>query len=199
MKKWLLVVFMVLLLTLSGCGKAENPIVTMEFQDYGEIEIELYPDKAPNTVANFVNLVEDGFYDNNYIHRVVPGFVIQGGDPDGNGTGGPGYTILGEFSDNNYKNNNLSHTRGVISMARQPDDMNSAGSQFFIVLSDDNTASLDGQYAGFGRVISGMNTIDKMVRDARIADEQSGLLAENYIITKATVNTFGEKYQVKKF
>ena len=148
-----------------GCSRnnekpKENPIVTMSIKDFGDIKIELYPDVAENTVANFVNLVEDKFYDNNTIHRVQKGFVIQGGDPTGTGTGGPGYSIKGEFTQNGYRNN-LSHTKGVISMARSSDP-DSAGSQFFIVLSDEAAPSLDGMYAGFGKVIEGMDVIEKI-------------------------------------
>lgn len=194
-----LVIIVVFILTLCGCSKEEvvNPLVTMEIEDYGTIIIELYPDYAPNTVANFVNLIEDGFYDNNSIHRVVPGFVIQGGDPLGNGTGGCNYHIRGEFSSNGF-NNKLSHTRGVISMARA-NDPNSAGSQFFIVLDDSAQYSLDGNYASFGKVKEGMDIIDQMVNDAEIIDEETGLLEENYTIKKASVDTFGVSYQVKKY
>ena len=186
-------------MTLTGCGKTtyeHNPIVTMEFENFGEIKIELYPDIAPNTVANFVNLIEDGFYNNNTVHRVVKNFVIQGGDPDGNGTGGPGYSIKGEFSKNGF-DNGLSHERGVISMARGSTN-NSAGSQFFIVLDDSAKYSLDGSYASFGKVIEGMDVIDKMVESAEYKSSNSEILKENYIIKKVTVDTFGETYKVKK-
>ena len=136
------VIFLIIsLILLTGCGKrVENPIVTMEISDYGTIKIELYPKYAPNTVANFVNLVESGFYNDNTFHRLVPGFVLQGGDPDGDGTGGPGYTIKGEFSENGYGKNTLKHDKGVVSMART-NMPNSAGSQFFIVLDDTETIS----------------------------------------------------------
>ncbi len=193
-----------MLLVLSGCGSSyakENnykykPIVTMEFAGYGQIKIELYPNIAPNTVANFVNLIEDGFYDNNTVHRIQPGFVLQGGDPTGTGTGGCGYTIAGEFQENGF-NNTLSHERGVISMARS-NNLNSAGSQFFIVLDDSAKTSLDGMYAGFGKVIEGMDIIDKMEENAEVIN-MMGILAENITITKATVDTFGETYQVQKY
>ena len=135
MKK--IIIILVSILCLTGCGKKEydNPIVTMNIKDYGTIKIELYPKYAPNTVANFVNLVEEGFYNGNTFHRLVPGFVLQGGDPEGNGTGDPGYSIKGEFRENGYTKNTLKHKTGIISMARSaaPD---SAGSQFFIVLAD---------------------------------------------------------------
>ena len=128
----------------------------------GNIVVELYPDIAPITVKNFQGLVKEGFYDGVTFHRIVKGFVIQGGDPDGTGHGGSGRPIKGEFSDNGVEND-LSHTRGVISMARKGNDMDSATSQFFIVLSDNYTKSLDGQYAGFGKVIEGMDVVDALV------------------------------------
>ena len=196
MKK--IIILFVSLILLTGCGEnTQNPIVTMEIEDYGTITIKLYPDMAPNTVANFVNLIEEGFYDGLTFHRSVPGFVLQGGDPDGNGTGGPGYTIKGEFSSNGYTKNTLSHTRGVISMARSQDN-DSAGSQFFIVLDDSATYSLDGLYAGFGRVTEGMDIIDEIVANEKIANDITGALAENAVITKVTVDTFGETYKVEK-
>lgn len=196
MKK--IIILFVSLILLTGCGeKAQNPIVTMEIEDYGVVTIELYPDMAPNTVANFVNLIEEGFYDGLTFHRSVPGFVLQGGDPDGDGTGGPGYTIKGEFSSNGYTKNTLSHTRGVISMARSQDN-DSAGSQFFIVLDDSATYSLDGLYAGFGRVTEGMDIIDEIVANEKIANDVTGALEENVVITKVMVDTFGETYKVEK-
>ena len=196
MKK--IIILFVSLILLTGCGEnTQNPIVTMEIEDYGVVTIELYPDMAPNTVANFVNLIEEGFYDGLTFHRSVPGFVLQGGDPNGDGTGGPGYTIKGEFSSNGYTQNTLSHTRGVISMARSRDN-DSAGSQFFIVLDDSATYSLDGLYAGFGRVTEGMDIIDEIVANEKIADDVTGALEENVVITKVTVDTFGETYKVEK-
>ena len=196
MKK--IIILFVSLILLTGCGEnTQNPIVTMEIEDYGTITIELYPNMAPNTVANFVNLIEKGFYDGLTFHRSVPGFVLQGGDPNGDGTGGPGYTIKGEFSSNGYTQNTLSHTRGVISMARSRDN-DSAGSQFFIVLDDSATYSLDGLYAGFGRVTEGMDIIDEIVENEEIADDVTGALEENVVITKVTVDTFGETYNVEK-
>ena len=196
MKK--IIILFVSLVLLTGCGdEVQNPIVTMEIEDYGVVTIELYPDMAPNTVANFVNLIEEGFYDGLTFHRSVPGFVLQGGDPDGDGTGGPGYTIKGEFSSNGYTKNTLSHTRGVISMARSQDN-DSAGSQFFIVLDDLATYSLDGLYAGFGRVTEGMDIIDEIVANEKIANDVTGALEENVVITKVTVDTFGETYKVEK-
>ena len=139
-----------------------NPIVKFEMEDGGVITAELYPEIAPNTVANFVNLVESGFYNGLIFHRVIPGFMIQGGDPSGNGTGGPGWHIKGEFLQNGV-NNPIKHTRGVISMARAMDP-NSAGSQFFIMHQD--APHLDGQYAAFGHVVSGMDAVDEIAAAA---------------------------------
>lgn len=195
------VIFLIIsLILLTGCGKrTENPIVTMEISDYGTIKIELYPKYAPNTVANFVNLVESGFYNDNTFHRLVPGFVLQGGDPDGDGTGGPGYTIKGEFSENGYAKNTLKHDKGVVSMART-NMPNSAGSQFFIVLDDTKTihASLDNKYAAFGKVIEGMDIIENIEKNATVKDNQTGKLKKNITIKNATVDTFGKEYSVKK-
>lgn len=136
----------------------ENPIITITMDSGNEIRLELYPEIAPITVANFVKLATDGFYDGLTFHRIIPGFMIQGGDPDGNGTGGPGYQIKGEFSSNGIKND-LKHKRGVISMARAMDP-DSAGSQFFIM--HDDADYLDGQYAAFGKVIDGMEEVDRI-------------------------------------
>lgn len=195
------VIFLIIsLILLTGCGKrTENPIVTMKISDYGTIKIELYPKYAPNTVANFVNLVESGFYNDNTFHRLVPGFVLQGGDPDGDGTGGPGYTIKGEFSENGYGKNTLKHDKGVVSMART-NMPNSAGSQFFIVLDDTKTihASLDNKYAAFGKVIEGMDIIENIEKNATVKDNQTGKLKKNITIKNATVDTFGKEYSVKK-
>lgn len=195
------VIFLIIsLILLTGCGKrVENPIVTMEISDYGTIKIELYPKYAPNTVANFVSLVESGFYNDNTFHRLVPGFVLQGGDPDGDGTGGPGYTIKGEFSENGYVKNTLKHDKGVVSMART-NMPNSAGSQFFIVLDNTKTihASLDNKYAAFGKVIEGMDIIENIEKNATVKDNQTGKLKKNITIKNATVDTFGKEYSVKK-
>lgn len=199
MKK--IIIILVSILCLTGCGKKEydNPIVTMNIKDYGTIKIELYPKYAPNTVANFVNLVEEGFYNGNTFHRLVPGFVLQGGDPEGNGTGDPGYSIKGEFRENGYTKNTLKHTTGIISMARSmsPD---SAGSQFFIVLADSQmiSASLDNKYAAFGKVIQGMDVIKNIEDSAEVEDSQTGKLKENITIENATVDTFGKEYKVTK-
>lgn len=145
-----------------------DPIVTIEMQDGQKIEIELYPKAAPNTVNNFISLVNKGFYNGLTFHRVIPEFMIQGGDPDGVGTGGPGYSIPGEFSSNNVQND-LKHTRGVLSMARS-NDPDSAGSQFFIMVAD--ASHLDGQYAAFGKVISGMDEVDKIVNMPRDSQDK---------------------------
>lgn len=196
--KYLIVVFLLIIIT--GCGnkKYDNPIVTMEIENYGTIEIELYPEYAPNTVANFVNLIESGFYDGNNFHRLAKGFVLQGGDPTGTGTGGPGYSIKGEFSKNNYTKNTLSHAEGVISMARNNISMDSAGSQFFIVLSDSAKYSLDGMYAGFGKVTKGMDILKEIESQEEVTDNDSGKLKENITITKVTVDTKGATYKVEK-
>ncbi|WP_334295405.1 peptidylprolyl isomerase [Cellulosilyticum sp. WCF-2] len=134
-------------------------MATLKIKGYGTVTLELYPDLAPNTVNNFITLANSGFYDGLIFHRVIEDFMIQGGDPNGNGTGGPGYSIAGEFSSNGFTTNTLSHTKGVISMARamNPD---SAGSQFFIMSADGTY--LDGQYAAFGKVISGLDMIEKI-------------------------------------
>ena len=137
---------------------AKNPIVTITMKDGGVIELELYPDIAPLTVENFVSLVKDGFYNGLIFHRVIKGFMIQGGDPEGTGMGGPGYSIKGEFEANGVKND-LKHTEGVISMARSMDP-NSAGSQFFIMHKD--SPHLDGLYAAFGKTIEGMDVVNKI-------------------------------------
>lgn len=173
----------------------ENPVVAMYIEDYGTIVIELYPEIAPNTVNNFISLVKSGFYDNNTFHRLVPGFVLQGGDPNGVGTGGPGYTIKGEFNKNGFENN-LKHTKWVVSMARSQ-DYDSAGSQFFIMLG--TAESLDGEYAAFGEVIDGKENINRIVKNEGISDPDSGKLTHNLIIKKAVVDLKGKEYgEVKK-
>ena len=134
-----------------------TPIATMDIKDYGQVTLELYPEMAPNTVNNFITLANEGFYDGLTFHRVIEGFMIQGGDPEGQGTGGPGYSITGEFKENGYETNELPHTTGVISMARAYDP-NSAGSQFFIMVED--APHLDGKYAAFGKVIEGLDIIE---------------------------------------
>lgn len=164
-----------------------NPQVTITMQDGKKIVVELYPQVAPNTVNNFVSLVNKGFYNGLIFHRVIRGFMIQGGCPEGRGTGGPKYSIKGEFSQNGFKND-LKHERGVISMARAMNP-NSAGSQFFIMHQD--SPHLDGQYAAFGRVIEGMDVVDE------IADQYTDYSDRPYekqIMQTVTVDTFGETY-----
>ena len=159
---------------------AQNPIVTFETTQ-GTIEAELYPEIAPNTVNNFLSLVGKGFYDGLIFHRVINGFMIQGGDPDGVGTGGPGYSIKGEFAQNGFAND-LKHSAGVLSMARSmmPD---SAGSQFFIMHKDN--PGLDGQYAAFGTVTKGMEVVDKICEDTQVEDENGTVAAENQPVIKS--------------
>ena len=171
--------------------KTTNPVVAMEIENYGSIVIELYPEIAENTVNNFISLVQKGFYDNNTFHRLIPGFVLQGGDPNGQGTGGPGYHIKGEFDANNYANN-LKHTEGIVSMARSS-AYDSAGSQFFIMLG--TAEHLDGQYAAFGKVIDGMDNIKYIVANEPVANAQSGQLANNLTIKKAIVDLKGKTYK----
>ena len=139
----------------------------IDVKDYGVIKLDLYPDVAPKTVANFKKLTESGFYDGLTFHRIMEGFMIQGGDPKGNGTGGSNEEIFGEFTANGFTNN-LSHTRGVISMARNSVSMDSASSQFFIVQQD--STFLDGQYASFGKVTEGMEVVDQITKDAKPID-----------------------------
>ena len=170
--------------------ETDNPVVVMYVKNYGSIAMELYPDVAPNTVNNFISLVKSGFYDNNSFHRLMKDFVLQGGDPDGIGSGGPGYSIKGEFTSNGFENN-LSHTKGIVSMARSQEN-DSAGSQFFIVLED--STFLDGQYAAFGKVIDGWDNIERIESQEQVADAQSGKLRENLTIEKALVDLKGKEY-----
>lgn len=165
----------------------KNPIVTIEMASGNKIKVELYPDMAPNTVKNFVSLVKKGFYDGLIFHRVIPGFMIQGGDPDGRGTGGPGYCIKGEFAANGVKND-LKHETGVISMARagHPD---SAGSQFFIMVAD--APYLDGQYAAFGKVIEGIEEAKRIVSVPR--NHMNDKPVDDEVMKKVTVELFGEE------
>ncbi len=164
-----------------------NPIVTFEMQDGKTFKAELYPEIAPNTVNNFLSLVKKGFYDGIIFHRVIAGFMIQGGDPKGIGTGGPGYCIRGEFTSNGFKNT-LAHKRGVLSMARAMNP-NSAGSQFFVMHAD--APYLDGQYAAFGKVIEGMDVVDAIAntktdfRDKPVSEQK---------MKKVTAETFGVEY-----
>ena len=171
--------------------KTENPVVAMYIKNYGTIVIELYPDIAPNTVANFISLTKSGFCDNNTMHRLVPGFVLQGGDPTGTGTGGPGYTIKGEFSANDFENN-LKHEKGIVSMARTSVSNNTAGSQFFIMLG---TASyLDGQYAAFGKIIDGWSNIENITKNEQVQNQETGQLKNNLVIKKTLIDLKGQEY-----
>lgn len=166
---------------------AQNPVVTIEMEDGSVMKAELYPEIAPNTVNNFISLIKKGFYDGVIFHRVINGFMLQGGDPDGNGTGGPDYSIKGEFSSNGFKND-LKHEPGVLSMARTMMP-NSAGSQFFIMHK--TSPHLDGEYAAFGKVTEGMDVVEKIAtvetdfRDKPLKDQK---------MIKVTVDTFGVDY-----
>jgi peptidyl-prolyl cis-trans isomerase B (cyclophilin B) len=165
----------------------KNPIVTFEMEDGGVFKAELYPEIAPNTVKNFISLINHGFYDGVIFHRVIPGFMIQGGDPEGTGMGGPGYAIKGEFTSNGFKND-LKHERGVLSMARTMMP-NSAGSQFFVMHKD--SPHLDGEYAAFGKVIEGMEEVDKIAsQKTNYADKPK----EVQVMEKVTVETFGQTF-----
>lgn len=166
---------------------AQNPIVTIEMENGDIMKAELYPEIAPNTVNNFISLIQKGYYDGVIFHRVIKGFMIQGGDPDGNGTGGPGYSIDGEFSMNGFTNN-LKHTPGVLSMARTMDP-NSGGSQFFIMHK--TSPHLDGQYAAFGKVIEGLDIVNKIAETN--TDHMDKPLKVQRMKT-VTVDTFGETY-----
>ncbi len=165
-----------------------NPIVTIEMENGHVMKAELYPEVAPNTVNNFISLVQKGFYDGLIFHRVIPGFMIQGGDPNGNGVGGPGYSIKGEFTANGFPNN-LKHTAGVLSMARTMAP-NSAGSQFFVMVDD--APHLDGQYAAFGKLIEGLDVALEIVRTPR--DMYNDMPKKPQRIKKVTVETFGVDY-----
>ena len=166
---------------------AQNPIITIEMENGDLIRAELYPEIAPNTVNNFISLVKQGYYNGLIFHRVINGFMIQGGCPEGSGMGGPGYSIKGEFSENGFENN-LKHTEGVLSMARSmmPD---SAGSQFFIMHK--TSPHLDGQYAAFGKVIEGMDVVNKI---AAANTDYSDRPLENQVMKSVTVDTFGVEY-----
>lgn len=166
---------------------AQNPIVTFEMENGGRMVAELYPDKAPNTVNNFISLVQSGFYNGLIFHRVIPGFMIQGGCPQGTGTGGPGYSIRGEFTGNRFPND-LKHDRGVLSMARTMAP-NSAGSQFFIMV--EAAPHLDGQYASFGKVIEGMEVADAIVSAKRDWNDKP---RDPQRMKRVTVETFGVDY-----
>jgi len=166
---------------------AQNPIITIEMEDGGVIQAELYPDIAPNTVNNFISLVKKGFYNGLIFHRVIEGFMIQGGCPEGSGMGGPGYSIKGEFSQNGFSND-LKHTPGVLSMARSmaPD---SAGSQFFIMHKD--APHLDGSYAAFGKVTTGMDVVNRIAETPTAYDDRP---FENQVMKSVVVECFDTEY-----
>jgi len=187
-------VFVYVGMTTEDYSDVPLPNVTITMTTGEEIHLELYPAIAPHTVANFVSLAEDGFYDGLIFHRVIAGFMIQGGDPNGNGTGGPGYTIKGEFALNGVKND-IKHERGVLSMARRGDGYNTGGSQFFIMHSDDTR--LDGQYAAFGRVTDeeSMAVVDKIATTKTDANDKP--LTE-WRIKTITVDTHGVTYEPAK-
>ena len=166
---------------------AQNPIITFEMENGDIMKAELYPEVAPNTVNNFISLISKGYYDGLIFHRVIRGFMIQGGCPDGTGMGGPGYSIKGEFSSNGFAND-LKHTPGVLSMARTMAP-NSAGSQFFIM--HQNSPHLDGDYAAFGQIVEGMDVVNKI---AETATDYSDRPMEPQVMKKVTVETFGESY-----
>ena len=167
--------------------KMSNPVVTFEMNSGKAFKAELYPEIAPNTVRNFISLVKKGFYNGLIFHRVISGFMIQGGDPEGKGIGGPGYCIKGEFSANGFKND-LKHDKGVLSMARTmaPD---SAGSQFFVMHED--SPHLDGQYAAFGKVIEGQDVVDEI---ANCRTDYNDRPRQPQVMEKVTVDTFGVDY-----
>lgn len=168
-----------------------NPIAKINVKNFGQIVIELEPKHAPNTVANFINLAQTNFYNGLTFHRIVKDFVIQAGDPDGNGQGGPGYTIEGEFTSNGFENN-LKHDAGTISMARTSNP-NSAGSQFFITHT--NTNQLDANYAAFGKVTSGFSIVDAIANVETILEKP----VKNVIIENIEIETFGNEYKVQKY
>jgi peptidyl-prolyl cis-trans isomerase B (cyclophilin B) len=164
------------------------PLATITIDGYGVIEAELYPEIAPNTVNNFIDLANKGFYNNQKFHRVIKNFMIQGGDPKGNGTGGPGYSIEGEFTSNGFANS-LKHTKGVLSMARSQDH-NSAGSQFFIMTKE--VSHLDGEYAAFGKMISGLDVLENI---ENVKTDSNDKPKEDVVIKSITVDTRGITYK----
>ena len=198
-KKLFMGTILVSLLSLVGCSSnnettdevslspEELPVATISIEDFGNVEVELYPNIAPNTVNNFISLANSGFYDGLTFHRVIEGFMIQGGDPNGNGTGGPGYQIKGEFSSNNFENN-LNHTEGVISMARSY-DKDSAGSQFFIMTGD--SPHLDGEYASFGKVIDGIDIVHQI---ETVETDANDMPLKQVTISSIKVDTKGIDY-----
>ncbi len=207
-KKLFLTIILTIILLLTGCEESnssnelsidysnkenevelkydtKNPVVEMDVKEYGKIYIELYPNIAPNTVSNFVYLVKTGFYDNNTFHRLIDGFVLQGGDPTGTGTGGPGHSIKGEFTANGFKNT-LLHEEKIVSMARSQ-EYDSAGSQFFIMIGKADW--LDNQYAAFGKVLDGWDIVEKIVEEnkSKVQDD-NGTLINNLTISKTKID-----------
>ena len=187
MKKMLKIVFalsLVFVMTFSfaACSDKENYTAVIDVENYGKITLTLDADAAPKTVANFVKLAKSGFYDGLTFHRIMEGFMMQGGDPEGTGMGGSDETIVGEFSANGYENS-ISHIRGTVSMARNGYDYNSASSQFFIVHKD--STFLDGQYAAFGRVTDGMDVVDKVCEDAKPTDDNGTIPASEQPVIKS--------------
>ena len=194
-----LLISIIMIFAFVGCGEnpeneddiqiTENPVATIKVKDFGTIKVELYYDKAPNTVLNFISLADSGFYDGLIFHRIIKNFMIQGGDPEGTGYGDPGYAIKGEFSVNGV-NNDISHVRGVISMARGSYSYDSAGSQFFICHAD--STYLDGEYAAFGMVIDGMDVVDKI---ADVTTNSSDKPYNDVVIESITVDSRGVNYE----
>lgn len=197
-KKGILASLLAGAMALAGCSQGEIndevrtppkelPVATIIIKDYGTIEAELYPHIAPNTVNNFIFLANTDFYDGLTFHRVIKDFMIQGGDPNGDGTGGPGYSIKGEFTKNKFKND-LKHTEGILSMARSQ-NKNSGGSQFFIMTKD--SPHLDGQYASFGKVTTGLDIVHKIENSKTGSNDKP---VKNIIIESIKVDTKGVKY-----
>ena len=180
-----LIVTVIVAIGISNGWGARDHHVEIEVEGYGVIHLELYANKAPRTVSNFVRLAKRGFYDGLTFHRIIDGFMIQGGDPEGNGTGGSRREIKGEFSSNGFTKNDLKHERGVISMARMGDDPNSASSQFFIVQNTEKATHLDGDYAAFGKVTSGMDIVDKICADATPYDSNGSILPSKQPVIKS--------------
>jgi len=202
----MLAILVFLVVIMAACGKStpkepvnsdelvlldssQHPEVTIEMSNGGIIKVELYPEVAPNTVNSFISLVQSQYFDGLMFHRVIPGFMIQGGDPTATGTGGPGYSIKGEFTSNGFTNN-LKHTRGVISMARSAQSKDSAGSQFFIMQAD--APSLDKDYASFGMVTEGLDVVDTIALQERNKQDKP---LEPLIMTKVTVDTKGLSFK----
>lgn len=201
-KSKLLIIIALTLILPTGCSlirqkKTEkpdqNPLAALNIKDWGKVEIELNPEEAPNTVASFIELANSGFYDGLTFHRIIKGFMIQGGDPSGDGTGGPGYKIKGEMSNNKF-NNKLLHEKGVISMARVPTGFDTAGSQFFITLDDQ--PGLDGDYAVFGKVVEGMDIIMDISKVK--TNKKNNRPLEDVVIESIKVDTFGHEYPEAK-